>query len=129
MLNDALANTLSIFRTYEKLGKRECLVNPVSKVTKEVLRILQDSRYIGAFEEVTPARGGLFKVNLIGAINKCGVIKPRLAVKLANFEKFEKRSLPAKGVGILIVSTPHGMITHEAAKQKGVGGRLIAYCY
>jgi small subunit ribosomal protein S8 len=45
------------------------------------------------------------------------------------YEKFEKRFLPAKGVGVLIVSTIKGIMTHEEAKGKTLGGRLIAYCY
>ena len=58
-----------------------------------------------------------------------GAIKPRFAVKATEYEKFEKRYLPAKGFGILIVSTVKGLMTHYEAKQQGLGGRLIAYCY
>ena len=49
--------------------------------------------------------------------------------KKADFEKFERRYLPAKDMGILIVSTPAGIMTHVEAKKKGLGGRLLAYCY
>ena len=70
-----------------------------------------------------------FKVELEGNINKCGVIKPRHAVKKDEFEKFEKRYLPAKNFGILIVTTPEGIMTHYEAKERGIGGRLLAYMY
>ena len=66
---------------------------------------------------------------MLGTINKCGVIKPRLGVKKNNFEKFEKRYLPSKDFGFLIVSTSKGLMVHNEAKEKGVGGNLIAYCY
>ena len=72
---------------------------------------------------------GKFIVELEGNINKCGVIKPRHAVKKDEFEKFEKRFLPAKNFGILIVTTPEGIITHYEAKERGIGGRLLAYMY
>ena len=45
------------------------------------------------------------------------------------FEKFERRYLPAKDLGILFVSTPKGIMTHYDAKAKKLGGKLLAYCY
>ncbi len=45
------------------------------------------------------------------------------------FEKFEKRFLPAKDFGFLILSTSKGIMTHLAAKEKSIGGKLLAYVY
>lgn len=129
MLNDTLANTLSVINNYDKSGKIECLINPSSKIIKKVLEVLNAEGYIGSYEIVTEARGGVLKVNLLGKVNKCCVIKPRFSVKINEFEKFEKRYLPAKGVGCLIISTPKGVFSHEEAKKKGIGGRLLAYAY
>lgn len=129
MQNDPLAHALSAIQNHEKVGKKECVVQPTSKVIHAVLNIMNAEGYVGAAEQLTDARGGVLKVNLLGNINKCGVIKPRFAVRLADYEKFEKRYLPAKGVGILVVSTPQGIMTHEQAKTTKLGGRLLAYCY
>jgi len=62
-------------------------------------------------------------------MNNCGVVKPRFSTKCTNFEKWEKRYLPAKDFGIILISTPKGIMTHIEAKEKKLGGRLIAYCY
>ena len=78
---------------------------------------------------VTLLRKMNLRNELKGNINKCGVIKPRHAVKKDEFEKFEKRYLPAKNFGILIVTTPKGIMTHYEAKELGIGGRLLAYMY
>ena len=129
MLNDPVANALSVIHQYEKIGKKELLINPVSNVIKKVLAIMQEHHYIGALEELHQANGGFAKINLLGNINNCGVVKPRFSVKNLEFQKFEKRYLPANGVGILIISTPEGIMTHDAAREKGLGGRLLAYCY
>ena len=129
MLTDPLANVMSAVIMYERTGKRELLIHPVSKVIRRVLAIMQEHGYVGALEEISPGRGGFAKINLLGNVNLCGVIKPRFAVKSQEFQKFEKRYLPANGVGILILSTPEGFMTHEQAREKGIGGRLIAYCY
>lgn len=129
MLNDPLANALSGILNYEKVGKKAFTINPDSKVIKKVLDIMNQHRYIGMAETITDAKGGFTKVHLLGAINKCGVIKPRFSVGLDEFEKFEKRHLPGKNVGIIIISTNKGIMTLDDAREKGIGGRLLAYCY
>lgn len=129
MLNDPLANALSKIMNYESVGKKVCLINPYSKMLKKIITILNENLYIGSFEEIEHVRGNSLKVNLIGSINRVSVIKPRFAVRLDDFEKFEKRYLPAHGVGFLLISTPKGIMTHREAKEKRLGGRLIAYCY
>lgn len=128
-LNDPLANALSSILTDEKAGKRQSLVRPSSKIIKKVLQVMKEYGYLGDFEEVKEGGGNVLKLNLLGNINKCGVIKPRYSVKKNEFEKFEERYLLARDMGILILSTPLGIIAHKDAKEKNTGGRLLAYCY
>lgn len=129
MLNDPLANILNDMNMATKVGKQECIVRPVSKMITNVLQILQDNNYIGSFEIMEDGRGGSIKVNLIGALNNCGVIKPRFPVKLNDYEKFEKRYLPAKDFGFIIVSTSEGIMIHNEAKERKLGGKLLAFVY
>lgn len=128
-LNDPLANALSIVLTDEKSGRSESKIRPSSKIIKKVLDVMKSNKYVGDFEEIKDGKGNTIKLNLIGNINKCGVIKPRYSVKKNEFEKFEERYLLARDMGILVVSTPAGIITHKEAKKKGIGGKLLAYCY
>jgi small subunit ribosomal protein S8 len=128
MLNDNLANVLSHVLNCEKTGKTECKVKS-SLLIKKVLQIMQENTYIGGFSETVTTRGSVLNLSLIGAINKCGVIKPRHAVGYREFVKFEKRYLPAKEFGILIVSTPKGIMIHSQAREKKIGGKLLAFCY
>jgi len=129
MNNDLLANAMSAILNHEKAGKKEIVINPTSKVMLNVLKIFNEHQYLGVYEEMTDARGGFIKLHLLGNINKCGVIKPRFSVGWKDFAKFEKRYLPAKGMGIIIISTPKGLMTLDDARQKQIGGKLIAYCY
>ena len=129
MLNDPLANALSKILNAEKVSKTVCEIKPISSTVKRVLKIMQEKRYIGGFEEVEDGKGNFIRVNLIGQINKCGAIKPRYPVKRDKFEKFEERYLLAKDFGIILVSTIKGIITHIEAKEKNIGGVLLAYFY
>ena len=129
VLNDPLANVMSLILNNELIGKSECLISPVSKVIKELLKVMKENSYVGEFKETEDSRGNYIRLTLIGNINKCGVVKPRHAVKAKNFEKYEKRFLPAKDFGIIVVSTTKGLMSHIEAKKKGVGGKLVAYVY
>ena len=129
MLNDPLAAALTKIINAERVGKREVVVKPASKMIKKILLIMNEQGYIGSFEEVEDRQGGYLKVNLLGNINKCGVIKPRFSTKCNSFEKWEKRYLLAKDFGIILVSTPQGIVTHNVAKSNNSGGKLLAYCY
>lgn len=129
MLNDPLAIALSKLMNAEKRSKNEVLIKPISKIIKTILKIMNENNYIGAFEEIKDSTGGFLKVHLLGNINKCCVIKPRFSTGKDEFEKWEKRYLPAKDFGLIIVSTPQGVMSHYQAKEKNTGGALLAYCY
>lgn len=126
---DHLANALSNIMNAETIGRKNCIVGISSKTIKEVLKILKDNKYLGDFKVIDDGKGGKIIVNLIGKINKVGVIKPRFSVKIKDYEKFEKRFLPAHDFGLLVVSTPKGIMTHYDAKEKKLGGKLIGFIY
>jgi len=128
-LNDPLANALSRINNAEKIGKLNCIVSPSSKIIKSVLGIFKKEGYIKEFKETKTTKGNFLEVTLSGKINNCSVIKPRYPIKIDDIEKFEKRFLPAKGFGVIILSTSKGILTHYEIKEKHIGGRLLAYCY
>jgi small subunit ribosomal protein S8 len=128
MRHDLLSDVLHVVNNAEKIGRRVCIV-PASSLVKDVLVVIQKAGYIGDFEFLDDGKSGHFRIDLIMRINKSRVIKPRFAVGKDDFEKWESRYLPAKGFGILVVSTPKGMMTHKEAEEQKTGGRLIAYVY
>lgn len=128
-MNDTLSAALSKIMNAERIGSKTCTIKPISAVLKKILLIMNGHDYVGSYHEVEDGRGNMLQVNLIGNINKCGAIKPRFSAKIDEYEKWEKRYLPARGFGILLISTPSGIMTQEEAKQKKLGGSLLAYCY
>ncbi len=126
---DPLANALNSIKVAEVKGRPEARIKPGSKLIREVLSILQVNGFVGEFEFVDDGKSGEFVVKLLGKINDCKVIKPRFPVKASDWEKYEQRFLPAKNVGLIIVSTPDGLKTHVQAKKENSGGRLLCYVY
>ena len=129
MLIDPLADALSVIKNAEDTGKPDCTIKPASKLIGSVLKVMKDKGYIGEFELIDDGKSGLFKVQLKGKINKCGVIRPRHAVRNIEFEEWEKRFLPARGFGSIILTNPEGVMTHDEARESGLGGELLAYVY
>jgi len=126
---DTLANGLTTIINNEMRNKRECIISPASKLLGRILRIIQLNGYIGEFEFIDDGRSGKFKVQLLGRINKCGAIRPRFSVKVDEFEEWEKKFLPSRDVGLLVISTPRGVLSHREAMEKRIGGRLLAFVY
>jgi len=128
MRHDLLSDALSAIQNGDSVGGKEA-VSAASKLVKDVLHVLQKKKYIGNFELVDDGRGGRFRIGLLGTINRCGSVRPRFSVCKGDWEKWEKRYLPAAGFGVLIVSTSKGVMTHEEAKHAEIGGKLLAYVY
>lgn len=129
MQHDTLADAMSLIKNAEKSGKMECFVTPSSKLIGRVLKVMQENNYIGNFEYIEDGRAGIFKIQLVGHINDCGVIKPRYSVKRYELEKFEARFLPAQDFGVLILTTTQGVLSHIDARNLKTGGKLLAYVY
>lgn len=129
VLLDPLADALSTIKNAESTGKNSCIIHPASKLINNVLKIMQDMGYVGNFEFIDDGKSGMIQVELKGKINKCGVIKPRSSVGYKDFEKWEKRYLPARNFGALILTTPKGVFSHYDARSQNTGGQLLAYVY
>jgi small subunit ribosomal protein S8 len=125
LLNDALVS----LRHADQEGKPTVELRPTSRLIAEVLRIFREHQYIEEFTFVPNGRGGQYDVKLARRINSCGVIKPRLSVPYDRLERFEARFLPAQDFGILVLSTNQGVVSHREAREKKIGGRLLAYVY
>ena len=126
---DTIANGLTTIMNNELRRKKECLIVPASKLLGNVLRVIQINGYLGEFEFIDDGRAGKIRVQLLGRINKCGAIRPRYYVKATEIETWEKLYLPSRDIGVLVISTSQGVISHREAKEKGIGGSLLAYVY
>lgn len=125
---DLLADALSAMKNAERVGKKEVEVK-ASKLIGNILKIMKENGYIKNFKFIPQKGGNKFKIALHGKIIDCNVIKPRFSVKRDEFEKWEKRFLPAADVGTIILTTPKGVMGHNQAKKVGTGGKLLCYVY
>lgn len=113
----------------EKRGKRQVLVRPVSKVVIKFLQVMQKHGYINEFEYIDDHRSGKIVVELNGRINKCGVISPRYDLSHADVEDWVGRLLPSRLFGVIVLTTANGILDHEEARRKKVGGKVLGFFY
>ena len=128
MRHDILSDVLVTIKNADLLGKASAVV-PASKLIGNVLKLLTEKGYLNNYEFSDDGRGGEFVISLNGRINGCGAIKPRFSVKLKDMETHEARYLPAKDFGILILTTPYGLMNNDQAREASTGGKLLAYVY
>ena len=69
--------------------------------------------YIGEFEIIDDHRGGKVVIELIGRINKCGVISPRFDIKLNSIEQWMSNLLPSRQFGYIVLTTSLGIMDQE----------------
>lgn len=124
-----LADALKTLSNAEKRGKRQVLLRPSSKVLIKFLQVMQSHGYIGEFEFVDDHRSGKIVVNLIGRINKCGVISPRFDVSVSEIEKWVTNLLPSRQFGYIMLTTSYGIMDHEEARRKHTGGKILGFFY
>ncbi|WP_369609061.1 30S ribosomal protein S8 [Sulfurisphaera javensis] len=127
-----LANALTTIYNNEMRRNRQAIIMPASKLIINVLRTMQKEGYIGEFEFIDDGRSGKIVVQLLGRINKCGPITPRYPLKykdLLTLPDYVRRYLPSKEIGVLIISTPKGIMTHKDAIKERTGGVALGYVY
>lgn len=123
MSQDIISDTLNEIMNAKKAGKNMIFVKRSSKLLTNVLEIAKKHKYISEFGE----KSGLLEIKF--NLNKCKAIKPRFQVQVEEIEKYVRRFLPARDFGIIIISTSSGLMVHEDAYEKNLGGSLIAYFY
>ena len=85
--------------------------------------------YIGEFEIIDDHRSSKIVIELNGRLNKCGVISPRFDVEYGEIEKWIVNLLPSRQFGHVILSTTYGIMTHEEARRKKTGGKILGFFY
>ena len=124
MSQDSVADALNQMMNCTKAGKKVVVVSHHPKLLLSVLAIAKLKGYVKSYN----MESGKLKIEL-ARIMGCKAIKPRYMVSVSEIEKYEKRYLPAKNLGIIIISTSQGLMTHQTAIDKNIGGSLIAYMY
>ncbi len=126
MSQDIVADALNMIRNAKKARKTEVKIKRISNLLIEVLKIMKQEGVVKKYK--INSKDKTLEIT-IGDLTDCRAIKPRFTVDKTQIEKYRRRYLPARNLGIVIVSTNKGLMTHEEAQKEKIGGCLIAYFY
>lgn len=124
MSQDIVSDGLNRIMNAKVAGQTNITLKHHSKFLQNILAIGKLKDYISEYS-VTPK--GLYVE--FKSLNKCKAVKPRYIVKVKDIDKYVRRYLPARGIGTIIISTSKGLVTHQTAIDKGIGGSIVAYFY
>lgn len=127
---DPLADMLTRIRNALAVRKTEINL-PHSKTKEAVAKLLKDSRYIDEVKVVDASIGKTLALTLHSADTNSRITE---IVRLSKpgrrlYTSADKMPTVKQGRGIVIVSTPKGMMTGREAKKQRVGGELICKVY
>ena len=131
-MSDPIADMLTRIRN-GNTAKHDTVDVPVSKIKKAIADILTNEGYIKGYELIEDGVKSTMRITLkygkdknekvITGIKK--ISKPGLRV----FAGKEELPKVLGGLGIAIISTSQGIMTDKEAREKGIGGEVIAFVW
>ena len=133
-MTDPIADMLTRLRNANQ-AYHESTQMPYSKIKAGIADILQQEGYISSYKVEEPKEGAVGKTLVVDL--KFGPSRERSIAGLRRISKpglrvyAKSTGLPKVlgGLGVAIISTSQGLLTDRQAKNKGVGGEVLAYVW
>jgi small subunit ribosomal protein S8 len=125
VLSDPIADMLTRIRNAAQARHANVKV-PVSKMKREIAKILHEEGYIRGFQLV--GKGQSLRIRLKYTASREPVLR---GLKPGRRVYVPKGKLPRVfgGLGIAIVTTSEGIMTARDARKRGIGGEVIGYVW
>jgi small subunit ribosomal protein S8 len=127
MMTDPIADTLTRLRNAMMAGHSD-LVMPHSKTREGVLNRLFEQGYLKSVKTIADASRKTLAVELKYTADKKPVVTGISRVSRPGYRVYKgyKEIQPVfSGLGMLILSTPQGILTDRQARDKKVGGEVL----
>ena len=127
MMTDPIADMLTRIRNALRI-ERTYVDMPASKVKVGLAEALQREGYVWDHEIIEQEPQNVLRVNLKYGPNGERVIQTIDRVSKPGCRVYsDVRSMPEvrQGMGVVILSTPKGILSNREAKKQGVGGEVL----
>ena len=131
VLTDPIADFLTRIRN-ANMAKHDSVEIPASNIKKSLAEILKQEGFIKDYEVTEDGKQGVIKVFLKYGPNGDRVISGLKRISkpgLRNYVSADNLPKVLNGLGIAIVSTSAGILTDKEAREKHIGGDVIAYVW
>jgi small subunit ribosomal protein S8 len=130
-MTDPIADFLTRVRN-ANMVHHESVEIPASKIKKDIAEILKQEGFIRDVEYIDDNKQGVIRVFLKYGEDRARVITGLKRISKPGLRKYAKADALPKvlnGLGVAIISTSEGVITDKEARQKQIGGEVIAYVW
>jgi small subunit ribosomal protein S8 len=105
---------------------------PASKVKEQIARVLKKEGFVKDFQVIHTGAQGVIRLFLKYGPNRERVIGGLKRISRPGLRVYTSKDRVPRifgGLGVVVVSTPRGIVTGKRAKEMGVGGELLAYVW
>jgi small subunit ribosomal protein S8 len=131
VMTDPIADFLTRIRN-ANMRKFDVVEAPASKIKREIAEILKAEGYVKDVEYLEDNKQGIIRVFLKYGKNGEKVITNLKRISKPGLRVYAKSSDVPKvlnGLGTAIISTSEGVVTDKVARQKNIGGEVLAYIW
>lgn len=130
-ITDAIADMLTRIRNAGS-ARHEKVDIPASNIKKDIAKILLEEGYIKNVQYIEDGKQGTIRITLKYTPAKKSIITGIKRISKPGLRVYaQKNDLPKVlgGLGIAIISTSQGLLTDKSAREKGVGGEIMAFVW
>ncbi|HEY9085434.1 MAG TPA: 30S ribosomal protein S8 [Candidatus Tyrphobacter sp.] len=105
---------------------------PASRVKHAIAQILKDEGFINGFERISEGAQGTLRIALRYGPEKEKIITGLRRISRPGLRIYTPRTAIPRvlgGLGLVIISTPQGIMSGKRARKLGVGGEVLAYVW
>ena len=126
MVNDPVGDIITRIRN-ATLRQAPVLMVPASRFTEAVVTAMVRTGYLESVQKLTNSERPTLQITLkyVNGLNAIQAIRQLSKRGLRRYSSYKTLRAPRHGGGILLLSTPLGVLSDREARQKGVGGELI----
>ena len=123
---DSISNMIIMIKN-ASLAKREMVSVPHSNLKSAILDCLKKEGYISDFSKKIKKGGNILEVKLIYVGDKPRITEVERVSKQSRRVYFGMKEIHSirNGTGILVLSTPKGILSGKEARKEQVGGEAL----
>ncbi len=130
-MTDPIADMLTRIRNANTAYHEQVDV-PASKIKEQLARVLKREGFVKDFQVINTGVQGVIRLFLKYGPNRERVISGMRRISTPGLRVYVgKREIPRifGGLGVVVLSTPRGVVTGKQAKKLDVGGEVLAYVW
>lgn len=132
MVNDSISDMLTRIRN-SSMAKKTIVSIPFTRINQQIAQILEKEGFIQTFQISEDTKNLILRLKYRSKELYNGKIKESCITNLKRISKpglriyANHKEIPRVlgGAGIVIISTPNGIMTDREARTRGIGGEIL----